>query len=181
LTQFSDDISSFLHLSELWIDKNKLNQFSSQLPPSLVRLYLYQNSITSISSTTLSSLTRLERLDLSDNQITILPTQIGLLTALQFLDPSQNQITILPTQIGLLTSLQHLNLNYNKLSFIPSDLNLLSNLTFLDVSSNNLTLIPIIQLHSVWQFRFYNNPLKFSPQPVGEKEFFEVDNDLYNQ
>jgi Leucine-rich repeat (LRR) protein len=81
LTQFPDDISSLLHLSELWIDNNKLNQFSSHLPPNLVCLYLLRNSITSISSTTLSSLTRLERLNLSKNQIIILPTQIGLLTS----------------------------------------------------------------------------------------------------
>jgi leucine-rich repeat protein SHOC2 len=99
LTQFPDDISSLLHLSELWIDDNKLNQFPSQLPPNLVHLNLGRNLITSISSTTFSSLTRLESLNLSGNQI-----------------------TILPTQIGLLTSLQELNLRNNKLSFIPSDL-----------------------------------------------------------
>jgi leucine-rich repeat protein SHOC2 len=100
LTEFPDDISSLLHLSELWIYNNKLNQFSSQLPPNLVRLNLDRNSITSISSTTLSSLTQLQYLNLSDNQI-----------------------TTLPTQIGLLTSLQELNLNNNdNLSFIPSDL-----------------------------------------------------------
>jgi Leucine-rich repeat (LRR) protein len=97
--EFPDDISSLLHLSTLWIDDNNLDQFSSQLPPNLVLLHLGRNSITSISSTTLSSLTRVEILDLSENQI-----------------------TILPTQIGLLTSLRSLWLEYNKLSFIPSDL-----------------------------------------------------------
>jgi Leucine-rich repeat (LRR) protein len=80
LTQLPDDISSLLHLSELCVYNNKLNQFPSQLPPNLVHFYLGGNSITSISSTTLSSLTRLESLGLSENQITILPTQIGLLT-----------------------------------------------------------------------------------------------------
>jgi Leucine-rich repeat (LRR) protein len=99
LTQFPDDISSFLHLSKLWIEGNQLNQFLSQLPPNLVYLNIRRNSITSISSTTLSSLTRLESLNLSENQI-----------------------TTLPTQIGLLTSLKELNLEVNKLSFIPSDL-----------------------------------------------------------
>jgi Leucine-rich repeat (LRR) protein len=99
LTEFPDDISSLLHLSGLWIYNNKLNQFPSQLPPNLVRLNLNWNLITSIPSTILFSLTRLEILDLSNNQI-----------------------TILPTQIGLLTSLQELCLNNNKLSFIPSDL-----------------------------------------------------------
>jgi internalin A len=77
LTQFPDDISSFLHLNELQINDNKLKQFSSQLPPNLVSLYLERNPITSISSTTLSSLTRLERLNLSENQITILPHKLA--------------------------------------------------------------------------------------------------------
>jgi Leucine-rich repeat (LRR) protein len=99
LTQIPDDISSLLHLSGLLIDNNKLNQFPSQLPPNLVWLSFDQNSITSISFTTLFSLTRLKSLNLS-----------------------KNQITILPTQIGLLTSLHYLGLENNKLSFIPSDL-----------------------------------------------------------
>jgi Leucine-rich repeat (LRR) protein len=99
LTQFRDDISLLLHLSELWIDNNNLNQFPSQLPPNLVHLNLYGNSLTSIPSTTIPSLTRLE-----------------------FLNLSENQIAILPTQIGLLTSLQELVLNNNKLSFVSSDL-----------------------------------------------------------
>jgi hypothetical protein len=42
-----------------------LNQFPSQLPPNLVHFDLFRNSSTSISFTTLSSLTRLEFLDLS--------------------------------------------------------------------------------------------------------------------
>jgi Leucine-rich repeat (LRR) protein len=81
LTEFPDDISLFLHLSELCIDNNKLNQFPSQLPPNLVCLNLNWNLITLVSSTTLSSLTRLETLNLYMNQITMLPTQIGLLTS----------------------------------------------------------------------------------------------------
>jgi Leucine-rich repeat (LRR) protein len=131
LTQFPDDISSLLHLSGLCIDNNKLNQFSSQLPPNLVRLNLYGNSITSISSTTLFSLTRLERLNISGNQI-----------------------TILPTQIGLLTSLQHLNLSNDKLSFIPSGLSCLSNLTHLDLSSNQITHTSQIESTNSLNFNF---------------------------
>jgi Leucine-rich repeat (LRR) protein len=44
------------------------------------------------------------------------------MTQLERSNLSENQITILPTQIGLLTSLQILHLRNNKLSFIPSDL-----------------------------------------------------------
>jgi leucine-rich repeat protein SHOC2 len=190
LTQFPDDISSLLHLSELRINNNKLKKFPSQLPSNLARLNLNENLITSISSTTFSSLTRLERLELFENQI-----------------------TILPTQIGLLTSLQELNLNNNKLSFIPSDLvseqqnitrifflnkfmnsfNLclfvffqcwLSNLSCLSVSSNKLTFFPNIHLCSSQKFYFSNNPLKFPLKITGtnkkKTEFLEVYCDLHN-
>jgi Leucine-rich repeat (LRR) protein len=140
LTQLPDDISSLLHLSKLYI-YNKSNQFSSQ-PPNLVGLYLNRNSITSISSPTLSSLIRLERLSLSENQITILPTQIGLLTSLQHFDLSKNQITILPTQIGLLTSLQHLDLSKNQITILPTQIGLLTSLQALYLSNNKLSFIP---------------------------------------
>jgi Leucine-rich repeat (LRR) protein len=84
--------------------ENKLNQFPSQLPSNLVHLYLHQNSITSIASTTLSSLTRLEILNLCWNQITILPTQIGLLTSLHYLDLNHNKLSFVPSE---LVSIQH--------------------------------------------------------------------------
>jgi hypothetical protein len=111
LTQFPDDISSLLHLSELWIGDNKLNQFPSQLPPNLVRLYLIGNSITSISFTTLSSLTRLERLVLFENQITILPTQIGLLTSLRDLDLS-DKLSFIPSDLVSKQQQQHNNFSF---------------------------------------------------------------------
>jgi Leucine-rich repeat (LRR) protein len=62
-------------------------------------LNLEQNSITSIPSITLSSLTRLESLYLSGNQITILPTQIGLLTSLHYLDLSDNKFSFIPSAL----------------------------------------------------------------------------------
>jgi Leucine-rich repeat (LRR) protein len=156
LTEFPDDISSLLHLSELWIASNKLKQFPSQLPPNLVRLHLLRNSITSISSTTFSSLTRLEILNLS-----------------------LNQITILPTQIGLLTSLQDLCLNHNKLSFIPTDLNSLSNLTYLSIDMNPIRVFPIIRLYSLQQL-FFEGPTKFPPTEMDDwNEFCDILDELY--
>jgi Leucine-rich repeat (LRR) protein len=212
LTEFPDDISSLPHLSALWLGNYKSSRFLSQLPPNLRELYHPKiNSTASIPPTTLSSLTRLESLNLSGNQITILPTQIGLLTSLQYLYLSDNQITILPTQIGLLTSLRILDLSYNKLSFIPSELvrkellvflkhklviflifllrsvcmfqNLLSNLVKLSVPSNNLTIVPLTHLYR--HLKFKNNPFKFpSNARISKddfKEFFEVHNDLSDQ
>jgi Leucine-rich repeat (LRR) protein len=109
LTEFPDDISSLLHLSGLWIDNNKLNQFPSQLPPNLVRLYLDWNSIASIPSTALSSLTRLESLNLFINQITILPTQIGLLTSLQRMFLSvHNNLSFIPSDEQCFLRVEHL-------------------------------------------------------------------------
>jgi leucine-rich repeat protein SHOC2 len=99
LTELPVDISSFLHLNELFITGNKLKQFPSQLPPNLVELFLSGNSITSISFTTLSSLTKLQRLYLVENQITILPTQIGLLTSLRDLDLRDNKLSFLPSDL----------------------------------------------------------------------------------
>ena len=46
--------------------------------------------------------------DMSNNQLTSLPTHIGLLTSLSNMDLSDNQLNAMPTHIGLLTLLKSL-------------------------------------------------------------------------
>ena len=57
-------------------------------------------------------------LDLSDNQITGLTSELGNLSKLQYLELSGNQLTELPRELGNLSQLQTLNLHGNELPIL---------------------------------------------------------------
>jgi hypothetical protein len=199
LTEFPNTLSSFLHLSGLWIYNNKLNQFPSQLPSYTVELDLCQDSITSIPSTILSSSTQFEGLDLSENQITILPTQIGLLTLqIESLSITNSHLFL---QIWWVNN--NNNNNNNKFSLCEHIFNVilllysphisnflllwfcflfqnsLSNLTRLRLSQNNLSFVPNIPLYSIQKSDFDDNPFKFWRNEIDDwNEFFEIHNNL---
>ncbi|MEQ9548598.1 MAG: COR domain-containing protein [Coleofasciculus sp. G3-WIS-01] len=61
-------------------------------------------------------------LDLSDNDLTVLPPDIGQITSLQSLYLIRNNIQELPSQIGQLTSLQFLYLYGNKIQELPPEI-----------------------------------------------------------
>jgi small GTP-binding protein len=58
------------------------------------------------------------------------------------LDVSHNQINVLPAELGQLENLSHLILSHNNLVEIPSDVARLRNLTFMDVSHNSISYLP---------------------------------------
>ena len=90
----------------------------------------------------MGSLTNLERLYLSYNQLTgTIPPALGSLTNLERLYLSYNQLTgTIPPALGSLTNLEWLNLSYNQLTgTIPPALGSLTNLEWLNLSGNQLT------------------------------------------
>ncbi len=106
----------------------------------LTDLNLSDNHLTSI-PTEIGQLTNLQTLRLGFNQFTSIPTDIGRLTNLQTLILSCNQLTSIPTDIGRLTHLQALDLDYNQLSSIPNEIGQLPNLQELYLDHNQLTSI----------------------------------------
>ena len=88
----------------------------------------------------LGSLSNLERLDLSDNQLSGVPPELGSLSNLERLDLSDNQLSGVPPELGSLSNLTHLYLHDNQLSGeIPSELGSLSNLEWLWLQRNQLS------------------------------------------
>lgn len=77
-------------------------------------------------------------LDLSCNNITLLPPEFCNLTHLIKIDLSKNQLTSLPEDLGNLSYLQHLDLYNNKLSVLPVSFSQLGSLKWLDLKDNPL-------------------------------------------
>ena len=109
------------------------------------------------------------RLDLGENQLTAVPTEIGALTALQHLLLERNALTSLPPTIGLLTGLASLSLNFNKLTLLTENISMLTRLQDLQVCVNQLSSLPlwIGSLTQLTQLQVGTNKLTSLPATVG--------------
>lgn len=86
-------------------------------------------------------LSKLTELNLENNRLTLIGTEIGLLQSLETLTMYENALTgVLPAQITFMSALVRLDVHANKLTgSIPSDIGNISMLTSLDLSSNQFS------------------------------------------
>lgn len=77
-------------------------------------------------------------IDISNNQLKMLPAGVGGWTGLQNLNASQNTISALPESLGELVGLQKLQLGSNRLVSLPSSLGRLQKLRLFQLSGNKI-------------------------------------------
>ena len=93
----------------------------SPLPSSLKQIKMDDNYLSNIPPSILSkSLTKLEKLDLSNNQLASIPGDISYLVALIELNVDDNVIVSLPTEIGTLKHLKQLSLRNNHITVVST-------------------------------------------------------------
>jgi Leucine-rich repeat (LRR) protein len=130
-------------------------KFNYGLKKVKVELYLYGNIreiYTSnnlapsagpiILSTYIGLLQNLQTLNLSNNLLTSIPSELGLLQHLHMLRLNFNHLTSIPSELGLLQKLRHLYLHFNKLTSIPYELGNIKKLKYIDIGQNPITYIP---------------------------------------
>eukprot|EP00960_Hanusia_phi_P048802 759179-Hanusia_phi.AAC.2 len=144
LLELSDELCSFRTLTFLALDSNKLEgslpQVVSQLT-SLTRLSFQSNEIEQFPD--ISNMCQLKGIKANDNALKSLPSSIRLLTALEMLDISFNQILLLPDEICHCKSLKVLRASGNMLKTIPKQIDTLKSLEDLRLDSNPLIRIPV--------------------------------------
>lgn len=113
---------------------HQLHQFGN----SLVILNLSHNLITDVPAQFCCSMTKLSRLDLSNNSLKRLPLEVRFLNQLISLNLSKNQLTTLPSTFTDLTKLRYLILANNELKLLPPFHHREVKLQRLDISHNPL-------------------------------------------
>ncbi|KYQ96706.1 villin [Tieghemostelium lacteum] len=133
----------------------------------LKSISLTRNRIHSLDG--ISSIVKLEEVDLSYNSLVRLQDELFKCIQLIKLNLSFNQINQLPPLIGNLRLLQLLNLSNNSINLIPSDIGQLGNLTILNLSFNQLQALPkeIGKMNSLNKLILNNNKIQNIPNEIG--------------
>ncbi len=111
----------------------------------------------------------MKRLNLDNNEITSLPSEIGQLTNLEQLNLDHNRLTVFPEGISNLTNLIELTMSENELASIAIDIKNLKNLKTLYLTDNKIHHLPsqIGELASLEFLALMNNLIPELPSEVG--------------
>lgn len=139
---------------------------------SLQSLELRENLLKSLPES-LKNLTRLQRLDLGDNDIEELVCYLSILFVFSYNFPikiTMPRFQLQPGFIGELPALEELWLDHNKLQYLPPEIGNLKALICLDVSENKLEKIPeeIGGLSSLTDLHLSQNMLETVPNGIGD-------------
>src|SRR6185295_1725369 len=117
----------------------------------------------------LGHLTKLQSLDLSNNNLTSLPESLSKLKELASLDLSNNNLTSLPESLGKLTNLRNLRIGPNQIVELPASLQCLIRLDTLLVFENRLRTLPswIDKLQSLKFLGIPGNEISELPSSLG--------------
>lgn len=110
--------------------------------PNVIILDLSNSGLTAVPQK-ISTLTKLESLNLSNNKIAQKFNYLSTLIGLKELNLSGNQLTKIPTEINTLTQLQSLDLSNNAIpANLTNSLAALKNLEWLSLAGNQMTAFP---------------------------------------
>jgi Leucine-rich repeat (LRR) protein len=130
-------IPQFDNLKILYASNNRLTSVPNLT--NLTHLYLANNFVSNID---LRYMINLQYVDLSYNELTLLPHGLKHVKNLTHLKLAHNQISNISIKIKHLTNLIYFDLSHNKIPFIPSEIKNLYNLTNLILNNNKIKNLP---------------------------------------
>ncbi|CAH8382426.1 unnamed protein product [Eruca vesicaria subsp. sativa] len=160
------------------LSDRKLKVFPEALSEnvSLVSLNLSRNDLTLLPET-ISGFEKLEELDVSSNLLKSLPDSFGLLLNLRVLNVSGNKLTYLPESITQCRSLVELDASFNNLACLPANIGYgLLNLERLSIQLNKIRYFPnsICEMRSLKYLDAHMNEIHGLPVAIGRLTSLEV-------
>lgn len=134
ISKFEDVVPK---LRALEIQENPITiiAFKKFYPVNMTSLSLNNAQLASLPGKLFTSLSRLEKLELNENNLTRLPSEIGMLEKLVYLSVSRNKLESLPPEFCNLRNLRSLDLHSNNIRDVFSCMENIE-LTTLNISSN---------------------------------------------
>ncbi|KAJ2377779.1 hypothetical protein IW150_001185 [Coemansia sp. RSA 2607] len=120
----------------------RLAEIPRDIPHDVISLNLSRNMLTQIPPSFGRTFSMLQSLDISGNQIVVLPEEISHLQSLRELNASRNALIGLPITIGSLRNLEVLDLSENYIIALDASMSRLENLRMLNISDNRLVTLP---------------------------------------
>ncbi len=158
-------------LSILNLSDNQFSGLSDEnwTCPELKDVNLSNNNISGDFPISINSLSSLEHLNVSYNQISSLPETISSLKALKKLVLADNQLTELPKTIGELSMLEEINVDNNQLKALPDGLALPVYLASLSAANNQIAYVPdnLGQVQSLQYILLGYNHIQSIPSDLG--------------
>ena len=187
LTTVPDELGDLLFLKYLYLDNNDIQALPDPMFESntLEELYLQYNDLSVLPNDIGSSLASLKKINLTENELVVLPQNIVNLSNLEELVLYQNNLSSLPEDIGSLINLRRLDLGQNQLAEIPLSIGSLINLEYLFINGNSIFLssLPdeISQLESLIELKMNNNIITSLPQNISALSNLQILNCMSNE
>ena len=172
--------SSSLDLGNLGL--NEIPSIIKQLATSLRSLNLAQNNFEKFPIDQLLVLEQLEKIDISDNSLKDLPSDIRLFKNLKSLILKNNSLSSLPNELEELIRLNEINIDKNEFFQFPLEVVNLESLVGLSIRDNKLTAISSnIKGVRIKTLDLANNNLKTLPEAIGNFSRLEFLDISHNQ
>lgn len=169
ISSLPDEINKLYKLEILNLSYNIFTVFPENLTLSTLKILNLENNMISKISSNISSLSSLETLVLSNNKLEKLPDEFMKLTNLKDLYLHCNIFSSFPLQVCELNNLEILYLSNNKINEIHKNIQKLTNLQEFHINYNNLNYITnnVIICRRLLVFNFSYNKIKYdSPQII---------------
>ena len=165
-------------LTKLCLEDNNLQSIGGIAVhcTNLVHLSLASNAIRALEVGAISRLSKLEHLNLLNNQLHVLPEDIGELAHLRELEIASNRLTHLPGGICDLQHLRRLNVECNDLVELPEGIGDMVACEEINVNSNALSELPrnISRLAPLRKLSINDNNLQRLPNDIGNLRNLQI-------